>query len=137
MSPETASLRARIEEDLYFRLRADAVTAMCRNSCTHHREAAEQALEAILRTLQKSGYTLLRDTPSEPGKPLPVAPPRRGDEIEAWIRHWRESYRYTDESHAFWAIDGMLDEWRQLADTGRSPGEVIEAAEEEDGSAVR
>jgi hypothetical protein len=40
--------------------------------------------------------------------------PRRGDDVEAWLRQWRD--QYADD--AWRALDDALDDYRLHADTG-------------------
>lgn len=40
--------------------------------------------------------------------------PRRGDEVEAWLRNWREQVA----AKGWITIDAMLDDYRFHADTG-------------------
>lgn len=50
---------------------------------------------------------------------------RRGGEVEAWIKRWRD--RYTRQGPRWLALDDMLDDYRLHADTGTPlSGEVRE-----------
>lgn len=46
--------------------------------------------------------------------------PCRGSDVETWIKRWRERHRGTNHlySGAWWAIDKMLDDYREHAATG-------------------
>lgn len=47
--------------------------------------------------------------------------PKRGDDIEVWIKQWRDRYapRRNDLDTAAWILaDDMLDDYRLHADTG-------------------
>lgn len=51
--------------------------------------------------------------------------PRRGDEVEAWIKRTRDSYcspglEYEGCGQAWYALDDLLDDYRLHADTGTS-----------------
>jgi hypothetical protein len=56
--------------------------------------------------------------------------PRRDDDVAAWIKARRDAYygigrKYRD---AWQAMDDLLDEWRLLADTGRTVAEALTEA---------
>lgn len=43
--------------------------------------------------------------------------PMRGDAVEAWLKRQRDGY---DNGNAEWyALDGLLDEYRLMSDEGR------------------
>lgn len=45
--------------------------------------------------------------------------PRRGDEIESWIKRWRDGYGTSRDFDAAWtALNHLLDDYRDHADTG-------------------
>lgn len=46
--------------------------------------------------------------------------PERGSNVEAWIKHYRDQHRATDGTltGAWHAVDGLLDDYREHADTG-------------------
>lgn len=47
----------------------------------------------------------------------------RGDDIEAWLRHWRD--RYESGAIIWYVLDDMLDDYREHADTGTLLGEKV------------
>jgi hypothetical protein len=64
------------------------------------------------------------------GSPPPQAPQRplyrpvRGDQVEAWIKEWRD--HYIGSGFTVWdVLDDMLDEYRLRADLGRSLSEPL------------
>lgn len=51
------------------------------------------------------------------GKRIAPHIPHRGSNVEAWLKRERDSY---EESGECWlTIDSLLDEYRELADTGK------------------
>lgn len=44
--------------------------------------------------------------------------PQRGDDVEAWLRRWRDRQLGNGEEAAYLAIDKMLDRYRECADYG-------------------
>jgi len=46
--------------------------------------------------------------------------PRRGDEVEAWIKRFRDSYSDHGWEDEWAALDDLLDDYRLHADTGTS-----------------
>jgi hypothetical protein len=43
----------------------------------------------------------------------------RGSDVEAWIKRYRDSFRREGSArYAWYAIDGLLDDYRDHADTG-------------------
>lgn len=47
--------------------------------------------------------------------------PQRGDQVEAWIKERRdERVPNGPETPAWYALDNLLDEYREAADTGQS-----------------
>lgn len=52
--------------------------------------------------------------------------PKRGDEVEAWLKHVRDEYPH---GYGEWnALDNLLDEYRLRADTGLTLDRPIEEA---------
>ncbi|TXJ78591.1 hypothetical protein E2C11_16420 [Streptomyces lavendulae] len=61
--------------------------------------------------------------PSE-ARPAGTQQPRRGDQVEAWLRARRDEHR--DTGHGVWStLDALLDQYRLLADTGTPLGEHV------------
>lgn len=47
--------------------------------------------------------------------------PKRGDDVELWLKRQRDMWNRTGERPEFQAIDTMLDRYRECADYGLSP----------------
>jgi hypothetical protein len=55
--------------------------------------------------------------------------PERGSEVERWIKHWRDNYEAKDEGGnppEWYAVDALLDSYRDMADAGMSIKEARE-----------
>lgn len=52
---------------------------------------------------------------------------RRGSDVEAWIKRYREQFRDSSGAltGAWYAIDGLLDDYREHADCGVGLGEKV------------
>jgi hypothetical protein len=59
--------------------------------------------------------------------------PERGSDVDAWIKRHREQHRDGDGllTGAWYAIDGLLDDYRDHADTGTSLDEDVQGPHEE------
>jgi len=54
--------------------------------------------------------------------------PRRGDDVDRWLKRWRDRYREDGgewEPIAYGAIDDMLDDYRLHAGTGTPLDEEV------------
>jgi hypothetical protein len=56
-----------------------------------------------------------RPHPCSTGQPAVIGQARRGDEVEAWLRHWRDQFQDAPEWHA---IDDVISDYQVHADTG-------------------
>lgn len=50
--------------------------------------------------------------------------PRRGSDVEAWIKETRDSHNYHDDT--WHALDALLDDYRLKADVGASLDQEVE-----------
>lgn len=54
-----------------------------------------------------------------------IARPQRGDAVEAWIKARRDEYAGSADQPSRWALDDLLDDYREHADTGTPLGEEV------------
>jgi hypothetical protein len=59
--------------------------------------------------------------------------PRRGDEVEAWIKRYRDTHGDPADGYqsAWYALDDLLDDYRDHADTGTPLGREVVGPHEE------
>jgi hypothetical protein len=56
---------------------------------------------------------------------MPDHHPRRGDQVEAWIKARRDEWDY--DTHSWRALNDLLDDYRDAADFGLSLEEAVNA----------
>jgi len=56
--------------------------------------------------------------------------PRRGDEVEAWIKRTRDSYDRFRWADSWDALDDLLDDYRLHADTGTPLDQFVSMTQE-------
>lgn len=131
----------------YRRLTEEVAGEMCRRDtvphsagspCLYHVRRAGYEASLVLAEIGRAGYVLVRtrgDVSGELDKLREVAPalvnPHREDQMEGWLKWWRDNHG--QGSDAWCALDGLLDAYREMADTGKSPAEMVKAAQEEAG----
>lgn len=60
-----------------------------------------------------------KDKNEHPGNTPELHHPMRGDNVEAWLK-WHRDLAHPPFGEGYMTLDFMLDEYRELADTGRS-----------------
>jgi hypothetical protein len=74
--------------------------------------------QALIDRHRDEALRRMADEPPQPERP------RRGDEVEAWLKAQRDGW--FDDTGAEWhALDGLLDRYRLHADTGTPLGEHV------------
>lgn len=116
--------------------------------CTEDVELAEALADSAMRSLTVGeGYSPVQ-VPENTGKHPAESPAtdsnqviheaRRGNDVEAWIKRARESQRAgtgdRGRTGAWYALDGLLDDYREHADTGTPLSQRVQGPHAEEWS---
>lgn len=56
----------------------------------------------------------------------------RGSRVETWIKEWRDAYQKDASPTAWFAIDDLLNDYREHADTGTPLSQVVQGPHPEE-----